>query len=276
MRNNQNDYLCQMKFRQLHKISVVFLTFSVFSCGNYQKVYKSDDLKAKYELAEELFKNGDYIRSERLFSQIVDNHTGKPSGERVIYMLAQGFFNREKYESASVYFEKFMLNYPKSEKYEEVMFLDAMCYFHQVPKYSLDQNQTYRAIDKFQLFIDRYPNTEYLQKANEIVLKLVTQLQKKSFEIAKGYNKIKDYKAAMKSLDNFLIENPGSVFKEEALYYRLNSAYQMAINSIESKEQERLKEALQAYENLMKDFPETKYKVQAEKMYKQIVKKISK
>jgi outer membrane protein assembly factor BamD len=36
------------------------------------------------------------------------------------------------------------------------------------PIYSLDQTDTYKAIDKL-LFIDTYPNSEYLSEANETV-----------------------------------------------------------------------------------------------------------
>jgi outer membrane protein assembly factor BamD len=37
------------------------------------------------------------------------------------------------------------------------------------PIYSLDQTDTYKAIDKLQAFIDTYPNSEYLSEANETV-----------------------------------------------------------------------------------------------------------
>ncbi len=83
--------------------------------------------------------------------------------------------------------------------------------------------------------MDRYPNSDYTKEANELTLDLVTRLEKKDFEIAKQYDKIRDYQAAMKSLDNFLTNNPGSPFREEALYTRLHSAYEWAINSVESK-----------------------------------------
>jgi outer membrane protein assembly factor BamD len=35
------------------------------------------------------------------------------------------------------------------------------------PIYSLDQTDTYKAIDKLQAFIDTYPNSEYLSEANK-------------------------------------------------------------------------------------------------------------
>jgi outer membrane protein assembly factor BamD len=47
------------------------------------------------------------------------------------------------------------------------------------PIYSLDQTDTYKAIDKLQAFIDTYPNSEYLSEANETVRVLQEKIEKK-------------------------------------------------------------------------------------------------
>jgi outer membrane protein assembly factor BamD len=53
------------------------------------------------------------------------------------------------------------------------------------PIYSLDQTDTYKAIDKLQVFIDTYPNSENLSEANETVRVLQEKNRKKVFENAK-------------------------------------------------------------------------------------------
>ena len=135
-------------------------------------------------------------------------------------MYADSFYKRKKYLLAAYQYERFLKNYPRSEKAEEALFLKGECHFRESPKYSLDQNETYSALDELQEYIDRYPNGAHLRDANNMVLELLNKLQQKSFEIAKGYDKIRDYQAAIKSFDNFLIDNPGSTFREEAMYYR--------------------------------------------------------
>jgi outer membrane protein assembly factor BamD len=47
------------------------------------------------------------------------------------------------------------------------------------------------------------------------------------------------------------------------LYYKFDSAYQLGINSVESKKEERLNVAKTAYTSLMKFNAETKYKEKA-------------
>ena len=96
------------------------------------------------------------------------------------------------------------------------------------------------------------------------------------FENAKGYNTISDYKAAIVALDNFVADYPGTPFKEDALYYKLDSAYQLGINSIPSKMEERLLVAKAAQASLIKFNAETKYKKVADEMLVRIDKDLQK
>jgi outer membrane protein assembly factor BamD len=121
-------------------------------------------------------------------------------------------------------------------------------------------------LEKVQKFIDTYPNSEYLPKANEYVKELREKLEKKAFEIAKQYNSISDFKGALKAFDNFIADFPGTPYKEQALFYRLDSAYKLAINSVESKKEDRLAYAKTTYANLIKFKSDTSYKEAADKM----------
>ena len=103
------------------------------------------------------------------------------------------------------------------------------------PRFSLDQEDTFTAIQKLQAIINTFPDSEYTEEANQMILELQTKLEKKDFEISKQYYTIRDYKAAVKSLDNFIASFPGTKFRENALFYKFNALYEIAINSIESK-----------------------------------------
>src|SRR5690606_20838726 len=170
------------------------------------------------------------------------------------------------YYLAAYQFDRFSKSYPKSDKAEEAAFLGAKSYYMLSPKYSLDQKETNTAVDKLQLFINNYPDSEYLDEANKLIHELRTKLEKKDFEIAKQYNRISDYKAAIKSFDNFLSNYPGTVFREDAMYYRMLSSYNLAVNSIYAKMEERLNHTKESYNTLKRYYPDTKYADEAEKM----------
>ena len=125
------------------------------------------------------------------------------------------------------------------------------------PLYTLDQEDTFTGIDKLQVFINRFPNSEYVQEALELMEQLQNKIEKKAFEVSKQYYTIRDYSSAIKSLDNFIADNPGTIFREEALYYRWLSQYEIAINSIESRINERVTELERSLENFLRYYPDT-------------------
>ncbi|MCH4552998.1 outer membrane protein assembly factor BamD [Aestuariibaculum lutulentum] len=214
----------------------LLLTITVLnSCSEYQKTLKSEDIAAKYKMGEELYNEGKYAKANRLFEPLIASYRGKPQAEKLMYLYSKSLYEVGDYYTAGYQLERFATSYPKSEKLEETSYLAAKSYYMRSPIYSKDQKETKEAIDKLQGFINQFPKSEYLSAANELVKELDFKLEKKAFEIAKQYNTISDYEASIKSFDNFVIDFPGSNLREEALFYRLDSAYKLAINSFDFK-----------------------------------------
>jgi outer membrane protein assembly factor BamD len=231
---------------------------------------KSEDTALKYEVANKLYEAGKYSKAIRLYEQIGPALKGKPSAEKMFYLYSQSLYKTKQYYLAAYQFESFASSYPRSEKIEEASFLGAKCFSKLSPSYSLDQVDTYKAIDHLQAFIDKYPQSANLAEANTLIKGLGEKLEKKAFENAKLYNTISDYKAAIVALDNFVINYPGTPYKEQALFYKLDSAYNLAINSVPSKMKERLENAKLAYTNLVKYKNDSQFKGKAEEMLSKI------
>ena len=257
---------------------VSFLVIILFlaSCNEYQKALKSDDPAVKLEMATKMYEAKKYNKAIRIFEQIASVYRGKPESENLYFMFSQSYFKTKQYYLAGYQFESFVSSFPKSEKAQEASFLGAKSYSMLSPVYSLDQTDTTKAIEKLQAFIDTYPNSVYLAEANTIVKNLNEKLERKVFENAKGYNTISDFKSALVALDNFIADYPGTPFKEEALFYKYDSAYQLGINSVPAKMEERLNVAKVAYANLIKFKADTKYKKQADEMLARVEKDLQK
>lgn len=247
-------------------LSLLIVVTLFYSCGEYQKALKNEDVAAKFEMATKMYDAGKYTKAIRLFEQLATSYRGKPQAEKLFYMFSQSYYKTKQYYLAGYQFEAFVSGYPRSEKVQEAAFLGAYSYSKLSPVYSLDQADTVKALEKLQAFIDNYPNSEYIPQANEAVQKLNGKLEKKAYENAKGYNTISDYKSALIAFDNFIADFPGTPLKEDALFYKYDSAYQLAINSVPSKMEERLHIAQTAYANLMKFKSDTKYKEKADQM----------
>ncbi|WP_421805587.1 outer membrane protein assembly factor BamD [Flagellimonas sp.] len=268
-------------FLKMRSILLVCCALALFvSCSEYQKVLKETDVKAKYDMAEKLYNEGDYKRAVRLFEQIAPSYVGKPQGERVMFFFADSYFKNGDYYLSGYQFERFVKSYPRSDKIQEASFLGAKSYYHLSPRYSLDQTETDKALLKLQTFINNYSESEYFEEANAMARELTTKKEKKEIEIAKQFNKLGEFNlpvliSAITAFDNFITDNPGSVYREEALYYRIEATTRLAVNSTEDKKKERLEEALDSYNNLLRYFPETKFKQEADKLAETIQQELS-
>ena len=252
-------------------VAVLILAFALQACSEYSKVMKNPDVAEKFRLGEELYEAGKWSKANRLFAQIVPNYRGKPQAEKLTYMHAMTFYHmgeksRADYFSAAYQLERFKDSYPNSEKAEEAFFLSAKSSYFLSPVYSKDQTDTVEAIEKFQLFVNQYPESDYLAEANQLIRELDFKLEKKAFEIAKQYNTIYRYKASIKSFNNFLLDFPAASLREDALYWRFDSQYHLARLSVTERIAERTLLADDFYNALIKAYPETKYKEQAQKM----------
>ena len=249
-------------------ILVVAIAFS--SCSEYQKVLKADSVADKFKLGTKLYDQGKFNKANRLFIQIVPKYRGKPQAEKLMFMYSNTFYEAKDYYTANYQFERFVSAYPTSEKVPEASFLAAKSYYQLSPRYSKEQKETIEAIQKLQAFINEYGESPYAEEASTLVKELDFKLEKKAFEIAKQYNTIgeftRDYNASIASFNNFLLNYPGSSFREEALYYRIDSAYKLASNSVEWKMEERLKTAIGFCDQFKNIFPESKFMGEVDKM----------
>lgn len=261
--------------RNMNKLIYVLLLVGVISsCGEYQKALKSEDVAVKLDAATKQYEAEKYNKAIRLFEQIAPAYRGKKEAENLFYMFAQSYYKTKQYYLAGYQFESFASLYPNSAKAEEAAFLGAKSYSELSPVYSLDQTDTDKAIMKMQTFMDKYPNSQYFSEANTTIKALREKLEKKAFEIAKQYNTVSDFKSAIKALDNFIADFPGTPFKEKALYYKLDSSYKLAINSVPAKMEERLNAAKANYDALLKFNSNTEFKDVADEMLARIDKEL--
>lgn len=251
---------------------LLVLSVMLFSCGEYQKVLNKGSVEEQYKMATKLYETKKYSKALRLFEKITPAYRGKPQMERVQFMVAQSNFNEKNYTEAAYYFDRFKNNYPKSSKKEEAAFLSAYSYKLASPVFSKDPTDTNKALESFQNFINNYPNSDKIDEANQHYKELRYKLQKKYFEIAKTYYTTSDYdlrnyKASIQAFDNLLSDYLGSEFKEEALLYRLKAAHDFVLKSTDRRKFDRIKDAIEAYDKLIRNFPDTQYSEEANEMY---------
>ncbi|SDS15295.1 Beta-barrel assembly machine subunit BamD [Polaribacter sp. KT25b] len=250
---------------------LLVLSLLLFSCGEYQKVLNKGTVEDQYKMAVKMYEGKKYGKALRLFEKVTPAYRGKPQMERIQFMVAQSNFNEKNYIESGYYFDRFVNNYPKSSKKEDAAFLSAYSYKLASPVFSKDPTETNKALNAFQSFITTYPNSDKIEEANKHYKDIRYKLQKKYFEIAKTYYTtadydVRNYKASIQAFDNLLSDYLGSEFKEEALYYRFKAAHDFVLRSTDRRKLERIKDAVEAFEKLERNYPESTYMVESKEM----------
>ncbi|MCD6090778.1 MAG: outer membrane protein assembly factor BamD [Bacteroidales bacterium] len=251
---------------RLTLIAFVLITIGLNSCGKFQKLLKSNDYEEKYAMALEFFENEEYNKTLQLFDQISPIYRGTDKAQKIEFMYAMCHYNQKDYILASYYFKRFYQSYPKTPEAEQALFLSAYSNYLDSPRASLDQKTTVDAIQEMKLFISRFPKSEKIAEAKELISSMDSRLELKAFNMAKLYIKMNDYKAAIASFKSFIKQYQSSIYHEEAMFLIIKANYEYALNSIAFKQEERFSETSEAFVDFVSQFPESNYVKEAERM----------
>lgn len=246
-----------------------------FSCSDFRKIEKSQDWRVKYEAGLNYYNKKDYYRASVLFEQILPIVRGLPEGEKVQFYLAYCQYYDKLYLLASEQFKTFYETYGRSTLAQEARFMHPYSLYRASPNPNLDQTSSVQAMAAMQEFVNRFPNSEFRDRAIEVIETTQTKLEKKGFENARQYYKMKYYKAAIVALNNFKENFPDSKYIEEAYYLVILSEYKLAQQSLLSKQSERYKAVVDHYLEFLDRYPESDFLKDAEKLYGESLEKVN-
>lgn len=243
------------------------------SCGEYYKVQKSTDLDLKYQYAKKCFDTGKYNRAYSLLEDLVAAFKGTDKGEESLYLLALSHFMAKNYDTAGDYFATYYRSFPKGEYTEMARYYSGLSYYNDSPDPRLDQSITYKGIEELQMYLDYYPRGEKVKEAQDMIVKLQEKLVEKEFLNAMTYFNIGNYlgrnyfESAVITAQNALKTFPYTQRKEEFLMLILRARYKEAQESINERKGERYRNTIDEYYAYINEYPDGKYKKEAESIF---------
>jgi outer membrane protein assembly factor BamD len=248
---------------------LIVLILVAGSCkSKYEKLKASNDNAKKYQAALAYYNKKEYTRALDLFETLVQRYRGQAQAEDLYYYYAYANYNLKDYTSARYHFKTFADTYPTSQRAEECRFMAAYCYYLDSPIYSLDQENTTKAIEALQLFINLYPKSERVAEAGKLIQNLRDKLERKAFENAKLYLTISDYQSAVMAFGNALRDYPDTKFAEEIEFLTIKAQYLYAKHSSEYKQEERYNLAINYEQQFVEKYASSKYLHDAEGLKK--------
>ncbi len=245
-----------MKFRLYIALIILVL---VSSCGEYEKLLKSTDYDLKKAKAKEYYDAGQYVKSSEILSQILPRYRASAEAEDLNWMNSMSYYGMKDYYSAASYFKSFVEQFPFGEHAEEANFMAAFCDYKIAPRSELDQENTKNAIEGFNIFQTRFPNSPKVGESKKLITELQDKLVEKSYLNARLYYDMKQYKAAIVALNNSLKEYANTKYREEMMFLKLNSLFQYAELSQAIKQKERYQATLDDYYSFMEEFPKSEF-----------------
>ena len=246
----------------MNRILISFILVAAFAlgCNDFSRLQKSTDIGEKYKAAVVYYQKEDYTKAQMLFDELYSLMRSTNKADSVSYYLAYCNYQLGDYIMASYLFKSYFRSFPTSTRASECLYMSAYCHYLISPPYSLDQGDTYAAIEEFQYFIQMFPtDTARIHECNKLVDNLHRKLEKKAYMNAKMYYEIKDYKASISSFEQFLRDFPDTHYREEVNYLVIDSKYGLALNSIDSKKDSRIADVIKDCNIFLTSYKESEY-----------------
>jgi outer membrane protein assembly factor BamD len=243
-----------MKYQYLISLTAMMI-LSLFLGGCTSKEIKGDDPDSLYEIAEREFKDEKYLIAIEKYRDLKNRYPYSARAVDAELRIADAYFEQESYLEAESAYEVFRELHPTHPKIAYVQYRIGLSYFNQIPANpARDLSAAYRAIDAFDTLLQKYPGSEYTEKAKENLVESKKRILEYENYVANFYYQREHFLSASYRYNTILKEFSNLGLDEEALF-RLGTSY-FNIKMFGN--------AKDAFLRLLKEFPNTTYKQEAQ------------
>ena len=166
----------------------------------------SDEISLRNKFDEAMFnlEAEKYLQAQSDFRNVLIRGTGTDLGDDAQYYLGESYFRNKEYLLAIAEYEKLTRKMGYSPFVENARFKICEAYRIESPKYYHDQEYTHKALERYQEFLDDYPNSILLDNVLSSINNLRNKLAKKAFETGVLYMKMEEYDSAKLSFQIIL------------------------------------------------------------------------
>ncbi len=267
--------------KKLLSISILLLSLGIItSCGEYQRVLKSNDATTKFEYAKKWYDEGKYAQAASVLSEMVSTSKGTTRAEEVLYMLGMCNYYNKDYLTAGTYLHMYYTRYPKGKYAEDAHYYCGMGYYLDSPDVQLDQSQTVQAIEELTNFLELYPNSDRVPEVRNAIFAMQDKLAQKELMNAQLYYNLGTYggnnfQSAIIVCRNALKKYPYSIYKEQFDMLILKSRFKEAELSVIEKQADRYRAVVDEYYTFITTYPESNFREEADNIFQIASKHIS-
>ena len=247
--------------------AILLLVIMASGCRNTSFIQPGDTLEVAYEKALALYEDEKWDEAAGAFSAVLTLGRGSIVAQDAQFYLAEANYKNKRYLVAASEYERFTLLYPDSPRRETADLNIARCYYELSPRYKLDQTYTVQAIENFNIFLSRYPSSEYREEAIASIDALREKLAQKIYSAADFYRRTQRYEAAVLTYGEVIDQYPETAWAEQSLVEQMESYILYADNSVSDRQRERYQKALDVYDTYLQLFPRGESRTRIEELF---------
>ena len=182
---------------------VYFLSFIFFGCSSTlpdESLSLAEHLKIGMDYLDE----EKYAKAQDEFKFVLSRGTGTDYGDDAQFFLAESYFLNDQFMLSIKEYENLTRKMAFSPFFEKSRFRICEAYRIESPDYYNDQSYTEKALERYQEFLDDFPESEYGQNVTESMSILRNKLAKKLYETGVLYLKIDEFEPARMSFNSVL------------------------------------------------------------------------
>ena len=182
---------------------VYFLLFVFIGCSSTlpdESLSLAEHLKIGMDYLDE----EKYVKAQDEFKFVLSRGTGTDYGDDAQFFLAESYFLNNQFILSIKEYENLTRKMAFSPFFEKSRFRICEAYRIESPDYYNDQSYTEKALERYQEFLDDFPESEHGQTVTESMSILRNKLAKKLYETGVLYLKMDEFEPARMSFNNVL------------------------------------------------------------------------
>ena len=182
---------------------VYFLLFLFIGCSSTlpdESLSLAEHLKIGMDYLDE----EKYVKAQDEFKFVLSRGTGTDYGDDAQFFLAESYFLNDQFMLSIKEYENLTRKMAFSPFFEKSRFRICEAYRIESPNYYNDQSYTEKALERYQEFLDDFPESEHGQNVTESMSILRNKLAKKLYETGVLYLKMDEFEPARMSFNNVL------------------------------------------------------------------------
>ena len=231
---------------------LLLVTSACASSDNTVPVGVAGADRALYDLGMDALEERRWLRARECFVTVVDNYPQSVMRPDAMLGIGDTYYGEgsgEAYLRAIGEFEQFLSFYPLHLRADYAQYKLGMAHYSQMRRAERDQTETQAAIGAFDVFVERYPDSELMDEVRVKIREALDRYSQSEFLVGRFYYRFKAWRGAAKRFKGILENDPGFT-NRDAVYFHLAESLFLT---------DRKVEALPYYERLVEEFEESEY-----------------